>query len=288
VKISILTSATATEERLFDAATRAASAAERAVQQLWSELLDLITRGGSMDHVYHTAHELLSSMPGRVRTSLSSDFVDIAEKTHAHAVANLAKHLPATITARPKTSEDERPKSMLQMLLPNPSPTELLRIIYDGDWSRRMQNLTSLSSPGTLAQLIAAGVSQNKTPAQIAREIRPAVQGVQSTARRVARTEGLRIAHEIQMNAYEGLGDMVIGYQVHAVLDRATRPEHRKRDKTIYYKRPKPGQKPMSECPKPPLEADGTYAFNCRCFLTPVFGDLDEIAPLPAPINSPT
>jgi uncharacterized protein with gpF-like domain len=72
---------------------------------------------------------------------------------------------------------------------------------------------------------------------------------------------------------------LLIGYQVHATLDQHTRPWHKQRDGTVYYKNPGPGQKGMAQMPNPPDEAadprerpPGTphTAWNCRCYLTPV------------------
>ena len=119
-------------------------------------------------------------------------------------------------------------------------------MIYRGDWAKRFASLTRLALPGTLAAAIARGTLELKHPYEIARDIRPLVQNVQVSARRIARTECLRIAHTVQMDTYEKLGDMVIGYQVHAVLDSRTRPAHRERDGFIYYKNPKGDQRPMS------------------------------------------
>ncbi len=114
---------------------------------------------------------------------------------------------------------------------------------------------------------------------EIARAILPAVQGVRASARRIARTESLRVAGAVQMDTHEGLGDLVVGYRVMATVDKNTRAWHAKRDGTIYYADPAPGQKGYAQMPHPPEEpADpaerpaGTpqMAFNCRCTLIPV------------------
>lgn len=63
----------------------------------------------------------------------------------------------------------------------------------------------------------------------------------------------------------------VIGFQVLGILDNRIRPEHRARHGTIYYKNPGIGRLGFSQMPNPPLEADGSYAYNCRCTLIPVF-----------------
>lgn len=159
------------------------------------------------------------------------------------------------------------------MIFDAPDPGTLHRIVYASDWPRRIAAQTRLADPATIATLITQGLAAGRTPAQIARDVRPLVQGVQTSARRVARTECMRVAGEVQLQAWDELGDMVVGYQVHATLDQNTRPEHRDRDGTTYWKEPKPGQKGLDEMPRPPLEsARDSYkvAFNCRCFLAPV------------------
>src|SRR6185436_7618667 len=105
----------------------------------------------------------------------------------------------------------------------------------------------------------------------------PVVDGVRSSARRIARSEALRVAGAIQERAWDGLGDMAIGLQVRNPLDERTRPAHRLRHGSIYYKEPKPGQKSIDEAPHPPIEPDGTIAWNCRCVLTPVLAPPDYL-----------
>lgn len=92
----------------------------------------------------------------------------------------------------------------------------------------------------------------------------------------------MRIAHETRMQAYEELGEMVIGYQIHATMDARVRPHHAARSGTIYYKKPGPGQLGTNKMPRPPLEEDGTVAHNCRCWLTPVLEVQKQIEEDPA------
>lgn len=88
------------------------------------------------------------------------------------------------------------------------------------------------------------------------------------------RHESIPVSGDEQLDMHERhAGDLIIGYQIHAVLDEQTRPEHRERDGTVYYRDPGPGQKGMDEMPRPPREADGNMAWNCRCMLTPVLRD---------------
>ncbi len=91
----------------------------------------------------------------------------------------------------------------------------------------------------------------------------------------------MRIAHSVQHIAWKGMGDLVIGYQIHATLDQNTRPAHAARNGTIYYADPKQGQLGYDKMPHPPLEADGSIAWNCRCHNSPV------LAPDPAIADNP-
>lgn len=142
--------------------------------------------------------------------------------------------------------------------------------IQGRSWEQDLSQATRLATPDWIGSVLAFGFAAGQTPQEVARTLRPVVAGVQVTAKRIARTYGMQVAHSAQMQAHEQLGDLVIGYQVHATKDVNTRPEHRARDGTIYYREPSRGQKGLDECPHPPLEADGTMAWNCRCWLSPV------------------
>ncbi len=175
-----------------------------------------------------------------------------------------------------------RKQAFMDMLFPPPPKATVDEIVYakvNGlTWLQRLEHATRTSAtPQRLAETVAQGVAAGDTQQQIARRLLPVVDGVRSTARRIARTEGLRVAQEIQVRAWDGLGEMLQGYQIRAVLDERTREEHRLRNGTIYYKDPKPGQHGLEECPRPPLEADGTIAWNCRCTLSPVLAPPDYL-----------
>ena len=157
--------------------------------------------------------------------------------------------------------EEEQRDHFAELLFPPPSLstiTKWLGVKVNGmTWIDSIAQSTSLSNatPDALAGFIAGGFAAGQTLQQIAKTLEPLVQGVQTTARRVARTYGMAIAHEAAFNAHEQLGDMVIGYEIHAQRDQNTRAWHAERDGTIYYKDPKPGQKGLFQMPRPPLEA---------------------------------
>jgi SPP1 gp7 family putative phage head morphogenesis protein len=158
-------------------------------------------------------------------------------------------------------------------------------------WQDRVASLTRLAQPEQLASILASGMAAGKAQREIANDLLPAVNNVRSSARRIARTEGLRVAHAVQMDAHEQLGDLKIGYQIRAQLDQNTRPWHASRSGTIYYDQPTATQKGPAQRPNPPEEAldpserpAGTpqLAHNCRCSLSPVLAPPPEIADDPA------
>lgn len=193
---------------------------------------------------------------------------------------------------RSEPTEDQMtPKQKRQalagFLFPPPSEEQVKRIVYAPmagvTWEERLERATRTSAtPRQLAEIVGEGVAQGKMASQIAKDLLPVVDGVRSTARRIARTESLRVFNSVNHEAHQGLGDMIRGYQIHATLDQNTRPEHAARNGTIYYVSPKAGQKGLDEMPHPPMEADGTEAWSCRCWTSPVLLPADYIEEDPA------
>jgi hypothetical protein len=133
--------------------------------------------------------------------------------------------------------------------------------------------LTRLIDPQRASGQVLYGISQGWDRLQIGKELERIFGGYEVAARRVTRTEGLRVATETQLAVSETIPDLVIGYEISAVLDERTRPEHRKRDRTRYYRNPKGKQLGLDAMPHPPVEADGRLSHNCRCYLFPLFGE---------------
>lgn len=173
---------------------------------------------------------------------------------------------------RPLTDVMKR-VAFMDLLFPPPSQSLVDSIIFatikGRTWEQRLATMTKTSAtPERLAATVGQGVAQGKTVQQIAKDLLPVVDGIRSTARRIARTEALRVVQEASFQSWQGMGDLVVGYQILAVLDQVTRPDHAKRNGTVFYKVPKSGQHGLDEMPHPPLEADGSYAWNCRCHLS--------------------
>lgn len=137
--------------------------------------------------------------------------------------------------------------------------------------------LSTWLSTSLITSTIFNGIAAGEDRREIAKRLQPLFNGSASSARRLARTEGLRVATATTLQASEQLADEILGYQVQAVLDDRTRPDHRERNGTIYYRHPRPGQKSMAtDMPRPPMDPPfppGSIQWNCRCFLVPVFRD---------------
>lgn len=272
---------------LLRRADRSADAAEAAVGHVWRLILAALETPGPphavASRVAHAARQLptvganvLADLEAGARDAARLTAADIARRLPARAVARLRArgrrwHRPAGLL------EDETPvalEELADLILPPLLPSQVRAVVYRGGWWDRVAALSKLADPGVLAAKVAAGVQQGWTVQRIAADIRPAVQGVVTSARRVARTAGLWIAHSAELHVYEeGLGDIIEGFEVNAVLDRATRPEHRARHGTKYYRHPTGNQKGYDEMPQPPRESPrdgGKWSFNCRCFLSPL------------------
>ena len=212
----------------------------------------------------------------------------MATSSHADAAKVLVKTIPkghlGLITERKPILEDRRSEmeDQIKDMIFDPLPPDKIATIVRGttagaSWQSRLAQQTSLAPPDHLATILTQDFNGQKSPAELARVLKDHVQGVASTARRVARNESMRIAHESRMDAYEDLGDMIIGYQIHATMDSRVRPHHAARSGTVYYKKPVSGQLGLDKMPRPPIEEDGTVAHNCRCWITPVLSINQEI-----------
>lgn len=300
----------ARQVQLLGRADRAVLQVERTTLRTWRLLLRLIRDGGP---VVSTATALLRHLPLELRGVVAGELastvrwghrttraalvraiprrrlIELARRRHGQRGSQARGLLPSLVShQQPGALEGDHATvresldfttlfdpagGLLSLLFPAPTPQRVDQIIYTSGWQERIRSGTGLADPLHLAQRLATGLSLGRSQEEIARDLLPAVQHVQSSARRIARTESMRVAQQIQMDQHEQLGDLVIGWQVHATLDENTRPEHRARDGTIYWLHPKPGQPGLDQRPDPPQEADGTMSWNCRCFLTPVLRD---------------
>lgn len=277
------------QDALLVRADRTADQAEAAVGRVWRLILAAIDTPGPPYRVAQAVARAAAQLPhvgGAVLADLEAGAIDAARLTARH----LAARLPARAVRRLVARRSRRPAGLLEdegregashligggtapafdlvdLILPPLLPEQVRKVVYQAGWLDRVRALTRLADPDLLAARVAAGVQAGWTVQRIAADIRPAVQGVVTSARRVARTAGLWVAHEAELHVYEeGLGDIVDGYAVRAVVDEATREKHRDRNGTRYMRRPKAGELGFEDMPRPPRESPrdgGGWAFNC-------------------------
>lgn len=270
------------------------------VVRLWKRALRLIALKPLPVDVRTQLGAILREIQTLTIQGLDKGLRQIVKQAHAAAREEVLAEAPRAVIAtaltlaapaRPDLTEARRlnPEQRAQVeaqLFPALDHDETTAIITrptaGTTWQARIAAQSGLAPPEQLANIVIQGISQGQTIQAMARTMLPAVQGVRTSARRVARTEGMRVAHEARMDCYAGLGDLVAGYQIHSTMDWRVRPHHAARNGTVYYVRPKPGQQSTAHMPRPPLEEDGTVAHNCRCYLTPVLDVDPDIEANPA------
>lgn len=205
-------------------------------------------------HVEAVTTRLAAVLSDRLRTMLLA----AAEREHWLTAVALTR-------AARRGNVQEGWRDYFKLLIPAPAREFLERIV-----GATHRFLTRLIDPQRASNVVLQGVSSGKNRKQIVADLTDAFGGYEAAARRVARTEGLRVAVSTQLAVSEDVPELVAGYSVYSVLDDRVRPEHRKRHGFKYYRNPKKGQRGMDEMPRPPLEADGSLAHNCRCGLLPI------------------
>lgn len=203
---------------------------------------------------------------GRPGLALASTINTALDTARRGVLRVISQALPTVVTQVAKVTA----RAIRGAVLAAPTLEDIHRIVFANPWSMRL--VRAIRAPG--AVLAAAIAADPASAEEIAR--RP-FEVATNTVSRVAAAESVRVAHQAQFETWEQLGDVIVGYQINAVRDNATRPAHFQRHGTIYYRDPQPGQLGFNQMPHPPREADGTIAHNCRCFLTPVFSKTSGI-----------
>lgn len=296
------------------------NAADRIVGRTWRQLLSLLqSASGPHDAlpITHAAIRLFAPLGPTLTYQFGRALTALAVWGHREAAAGLASQIPRPMLAVAALTEDEStpplspgfvtltPQGVQPFALPPgfadlsadaqrdlfqslifPSPPEeaVKQLVYASGWSARLGAETSLAAPRDIAAAVMRSITAGQSIRDLARDLLPIVDGVRSTARRVARDESMRVSHAMQRAADDQIDELILGRQVFAVDNGhspTSRPEHKRRHGTIYYKKPVGDQKPMSDCPNPPYEADGTLAYNCRCWTSPVLMNPDDIAAEP-------
>ncbi len=155
-----------------------------------------------------------------------------------------------------------------KLLIEPPSAFEIAQLVGPAPLK-----LTKLFNPDRAAATVWQGIAGGKDRRAIAKDLANVMNRDMVAARRVARTEGLRVATAMQLSASEQIPELITGYQILATLDSRTRPEHRKRHGQIYWRHPNGSQKGFDEMPIPPVDPGGVIAWNCRCVLAPCMTD---------------
>ncbi|MES2342306.1 MAG: hypothetical protein V4597_11555 [Pseudomonadota bacterium] len=231
--------------------------------------------GGMRAHL-----ETLLGKPGAGLAAL-----DLIHRPAGRSRAELRKASVALAVRPPVRKPPSAPPAVLSIstlvLPPPPEPVVrawLAQFVRPADW-QTLGTPTDRRMPEELANVLASGKARGLGQRELALEVRPHLDGSRVRARRAARTFGIHAAHSGQLDAWESLGDLVIGYTLHSAKVPLSRPWHVARDGREYYRHPGPGQDGLEKCPHPPLEpADpaerpaGTshIAFNCLCYVTPI------------------
>ena len=250
-------------------ADAAAAALEFAVRRAWSRLTAALRGRAGVHHAHAALRDVraaLAPLPAELLAALRRHAHPAARRAYRHGAEALADALPDGALTESLTVAD----LFRRFILPAPRLIDFAAAAESGNWWPRLSQLTRLVDADRIAGRVFGVQASGGSVADVARDVLPLVDGVRSAARRVARDAVLGTAHAMQMAAWEEAGDFIAGYAVVAVLDSRTRPDHRARHGTRYWKRPRPGQKGLGEMPRPPYEADGKLAYNCRCLLVPI------------------
>lgn len=226
---------------------------------------------------------------------LESQFPELIRQQHREARDNVLRTVPPKwfrMLVPPKHAlrEDDE---LAAARVPGISPEEYKRVVERSVFPPLSQADVDriLTSPGynkltwqerfriyvpadqdAIHRELQAGISEGESVSSLRKRMETIVAGSSYKAQRIARTEGRRVAEQGSMEAYSGMGDMLEGMQILAVMDHATRPEHAARNGKIFKRRDSgefyddAGQ-PLPELPDEP---------NCRCTSIPVLKTPEE------------
>jgi SPP1 gp7 family putative phage head morphogenesis protein len=171
----------------------------------------------------------------------------------------------------PRMSDDEWQEIASQVLFPPPSEQTLRDIIYGPgvggeapNWPARLGRWSKqYADPDKLANMIASEMSQGADLKSLAKTIKDEYQGASSAAARVARSEAHRVNLVTQQRSFNSLGDLQTGQMYQATLDMNVRPWHAIHHGQVFHE-----GEPLPDTLDEP---------NCRCWLTPVLGEPEEL-----------
>jgi SPP1 gp7 family putative phage head morphogenesis protein len=177
-------------------------------------------------------------------------------------------------------SKAEFDKLMKELIFPPPSRERIDGWVFSTDWAQRLTSLSrQIADPQRLATEIAVGYAQGENIAQLTKRVRDTAGVASASAKRIARTEAMRVAGNAQNESFTALGPLQIGLQHNAQIDQNSRPEHAALNGKIYYNDPEPGQSSVNEMVIEPGQA---RLPNCRCWSSPVLREPEEVRNDPA------
>lgn len=292
--------------RGFKLAKRAAGAAAGVVRETWSAILAAVR--AAPRNAAGAVELAVVAMLRRIPQVIHAELLKLAAWGFRSAAAVLAR---LATERKPVAVRPVDPAAVAVIVQPAEAIAERVRPVanrMNGIGSKVaavVAGLLFFTRPGTPAAK--AQDADRRAAAAVLNAIRPDFERAEHTARRVARTAGQLVVNDTvlataarvlppaspasqvaagpaaappvppQIGAAPTpeLGGRywgVVGFRVIGILDNRIRPAHRKRHGTAYYFDPRPGQFGIPQMPRPPYEADGTLAYNCRCILTPIFG----------------
>ena len=165
----------------------------------------------------------------------------------------------------------EEARSLIKSLL-FPPPTEeqvkdWLRTAIPGglSWDQRLRRWEEPVRQAMFNELV-AGLVAGENIDQLRARLEPLADGIAYKAQRIARTEGCRVAERAGRTAFAGMGQLLQGMQIVAVMDEWTRPHHAARNGKIYWRKPDGTYRDDMGQPLPDLPDEP----NCRCMTIPV------------------
>lgn len=209
--------------------------------------------------------------PINYQYEIISPIVEVSRIFNRLAPQLARKHynqITEVIATKLKDNVIEARSRIAQVVFPGLSAKQINAIVTKPVLTQRMmRQLLRGSSPSATASFI----SITGNPQERRRLIDEYFRRLRNVAYTSVRTAMAMVYAQVNGQVYDSIPADVIGFQVLGILDNRIRPAHRARHGTIYYKNPGVGRPSFLQMPNPPLEADGSYAYNCRCTLVPVF-----------------
>jgi SPP1 gp7 family putative phage head morphogenesis protein len=285
-------------ERTVNAATKIAVA----------EALDSVARFD-----YHGIHRVLERMWQAVAVSIRDTLNAMTQWAYSRSVADLLKTVPQhwfnavapslqlaeaeTLVYDPSQPvppgytvvggmlvriEDEPIRTGIsdetlirELIFPPLDEERIGQIVFRSNWVHELRNLSQqITNPASVASQIVVSQSSGENVQQLTQRLKDQFSLAASSAKRVARTEAMRVAGVAQHDSFQKLGPLRIGFRHLSVLDQNSRPEHAILNGRVYYDDPGPGEPSVDEMVIPPY---AERLPNCRCSMTPVLAPPEEL-----------